>query len=137
MIQGVGIDMVEVERFDNMKLHFMERVFTPVEIEYASGVANSRERFAARFAAKEAFLKAMGTGLRDCRLKDMEVCHDPLGRPFFTFYGNLSRYNDRQRYNVQLSLSHTRQHAIAYCVIETGELCCSQPVPHGQHDNTS
>ncbi|MBB5022302.1 holo-ACP synthase [Desulfurispira natronophila] len=119
MIVGIGVDMVAVERFDGMKVHFLERVFTAGEIQYASASVNSQERFAARFAAKEAFLKAIGTGLRNCRLKDIEVVHDELGCPHLGFYGNLESYGDKSQYRVHLSLSHTSQHAIAYCLVES------------------
>lgn len=119
MIYGIGVDIVDVHRFDNVTIKFLERVFTPSEIEYASRAASPSQRYAVRFAAKEAFLKAIGTGLRDCTFQDMEVYHDHLGKPFLKLHGRLAVFSHIEQYRVHLSLSHTAQQAIAYCVVES------------------
>jgi len=95
--------------------NFLRRVFTESEI---GNCLVRKDKFAcltARFAAKEAFLKAIGTGLRGVGWKDIEVLNDELGKPMFRFYGRLEEYNLRQ---VHLSLSHTREQAIAFVVLE-------------------
>ncbi|MBU0651222.1 holo-ACP synthase, partial [bacterium] len=86
MIYGIGADIVENKRIENILKEsdqkFLDRVFTAQEIVYAKSKKNPVPFFAVRFAAKEAFLKALGTGLRgNISLKDIEVIKDDLGKP--------------------------------------------------------
>lgn len=120
MIAGIGIDQVEVERFDSVSVHFLERVFSPTEIEYASRGAQRSQRLAARFAAKEAFLKALGTGLRNCSWQDLSVVNDDLGAPHYQFSGRLAAYAEWP-WMTHLSLSHTAQLATAWCILERAD----------------
>jgi holo-[acyl-carrier protein] synthase len=126
-IVGHGIDIVEVERIEAMfKEHgdaFWERVFTKAEREYCERSAKRcGEHAAARFAAKEAALKSLGTGWRDgIAWTDIEVRHDPSGRPELRLYGeaaNVAYSCGIRAWSV--SLSHTSVHAAA-SVIATGE----------------
>ena len=121
MIVGIGTDIIEIERVERaiQNQHFKERVFTEKEINYC----NSRGRqkaasYAARFAGKEAFFKAMGTGI-NCSMTLVEILNDELGKPYI----NLSKYaeklmNDIAGANVQISLSHSKNYATAVCIIE-------------------
>jgi holo-[acyl-carrier protein] synthase len=106
-----------VERFGQ---RFLRRVFTPEEVRYCLGKPNSAERLAARFAAKEAGLKAIGTGLRHgITWQDVEVVRLPGQRPNLRFSGKALEYAGRLGCKrVHLSLSHTKEHAIAYVILE-------------------
>jgi len=93
----------------------LERVFTAAEIEFCLARKDKFACLTARFAAKEAFLKAIGTGLRGVGWKEIEVSNNQLGKPEFRFSGRLENYNQRQ---VHLSISHTREQAMAFVVLE-------------------
>ena len=93
MIVGVGVDLAEVARicssFDRFGPRFRDRIFTPIEIAYCESKANKYERYAARFAAKEAGMKAIGTGMRKgVRWLDFEVVNLPTGKPTLRFHGS-------------------------------------------------
>ena len=109
-----GIDIVDVKRFENLSQHFKERIFTAEEIEYCEGKVNPSESFAGIFAAKEAFFKAIGTGiLNGIAFHEISVCHNTNGRPFF----KLSQHVGINADKVDLSISHTADKAVAMCVI--------------------
>jgi holo-[acyl-carrier protein] synthase len=125
MIVGTGIDIAEVpriaasiERFGNRFLH---RVFTEGEIRYCESKANRVERYAARFAAKEAAMKAIGTGWNHgVAWRDVEVCREPGGRPTLTFHRKAAEFAARLgARHVALSLTHTAEHAIAQVILES------------------
>src|SRR5512136_1910168 len=91
MIVGIGIDIVNIDRIERLIARwgnlFLSRVFTEREIICCQKRARSPECFATRFAAKEAFLKAIGWGLRNgIQWRDIEVENDPMGKPFFLVY---------------------------------------------------
>lgn len=125
MIRGIGVDMIETERV-SVKLEknsgFREHVFHQDEITYCESKANKAEHYAARFAAKEALLKALGTGLSGkVVLNEVAVTNDTSGKPSFVFYGNtLTHLHTEGEFVIHLSLSHLRQIACAMVVIETG-----------------
>ena len=124
MIVGTGIDIVEVPRvaatLERFGERFLKRVFTPAEISYCDSKMNRAERYAARFAAKEAGLKAIGTGLRGgISWRDLEVSREQGGRPTLSFSGKAASYAARiGARRTSLSISHTAQHAIAQVVLE-------------------
>lgn len=124
MIVGTGIDIVEVPRVEaaiaRFGKRFLERIFTPDEVRYCSSKPNAGERFAARFAAKEAALKAIGTGWRrGVAWKDVEVRREPGGRPTIAFSGRAAEFAARLGMkHAALSLSHTEQQAIAQVILE-------------------
>jgi len=107
-----------VERFGD---RFLSRVFTPEEVRYCISKANSAERLAARFAAKEAGMKAVGTGLRlGVTWHDVEVVRQPGGRPELRLTGKLADFAARLGCkHLHLSLSHTADHAIAFVILES------------------
>jgi holo-[acyl-carrier protein] synthase len=124
MIVGLGIDIAEVhrirqaiERFGN---RFVQRVFTEGEIRYCDSKANRIERYAARFAAKEAAMKALGTGWNHgVRWRDCEVVRQPGGRPTISFHGRAAEFAKRLGVkNAALSISHTAEQAIAQVILE-------------------
>jgi holo-[acyl-carrier protein] synthase len=124
MIVGTGVDIAEVPRvgaaIERFGRRFLERVFTPEEIRYCDSKHNRTERYAARFAAKEAALKAIGTGWRGgVAWREVEVRREPGGRPSIVFSGKAGEYAARLGVRrTSLSLSHTAQQAIAMVILE-------------------
>src|SRR6476469_3382473 len=124
MIVGTGIDIAEVPRIAQaLARHgdrFLHRVFTEGEIRYCDSKANRVERYAARFAAKEATMKALGTGWsRGIRWRDIEVYRQPGSRPTIRFHGKAAEFATRMGVkNIALSLSHTSEQAIASVILE-------------------
>lgn len=124
MIVGTGIDICEVDRIRaaiaRFGDRFLKRVFTEREIRYAERKANRNERYAARFAAKEAGMKAIGTGWRrGVRWQDFEVVNLPSGKPTLQFHGKALEFADAQGVrNISLSLTHTKAQAMAFLILE-------------------
>ncbi len=122
MIYGTGIDIIEVERVRKKieKPGFIEKAFTPYEIEYCQSKFNKAEHFAVRFAAKEAFLKALGTGWQGAfPSEELEIVSDELGKPSFQFGEGLKKYlEERGIVNCHVSLSHVKEMAIASVILE-------------------
>ncbi len=124
MIVGTGIDIAEVPRIaqavERYGQRFLQRVFTDAEIRYCDSKANRIERYAARFAAKEAAMKALGTGWNHgVRFRDVEVCRSPGSRPTIVFHGRAAEFAARLgAVHASLSLSHTSAQAIAQVILE-------------------
>jgi len=118
---GVGADIVEIDRVkqvaERSEGRFLERVFTPGERDFCDA---RRDRFAcytARFAAKEAVLKALGTGLAGCRWVDVEVIRTGKGPPKVLLHGGAAEIAvERGVARVLISLSHDRDRAVAFAV---------------------
>ncbi len=123
MIYGIGVDLIEIEHIrqaiERNGQRFIDRVYTDAEQAYCSQ-RSSYACYAARFTAKEAFLKAFGTGQRKgMRWRDIEVCTDELGKPFLRLYGFLQEQcQNNGLHHIHLSLSHSSAYAIAQVVIE-------------------
>jgi holo-[acyl-carrier protein] synthase len=125
MIFGIGTDLIEVERVaDKMekKTGFKELVFSPAEIIYCEARANKYEHYAARFAAKEAFFKAIGTGWRNgTAFNEVEIYNDEVGKPELRFLGNTAKTITGMKLGkIFVSLSHLKSMACAIVVIEKG-----------------
>ena len=124
MIVGTGVDIAEVPRIaaaiERFGDRFLKRIFTDNEIRYCESKANKVERYAARFAAKEAALKAIGTGWRGgISWTEVEVTREPGGRPTITFHGVAGEFAKKMgARRAHLSLSHTVEHAIAQVILE-------------------
>lgn len=127
MILGVGTDLAEVPRIgrsiERYGERFLKRIYTDTEVKYASSKANADQRFAARFAAKEAGMKAIGTGLRHgVTWKDFEVANEPSGRPILRLSGVARQIADRLGVaRISLSLTHTAEMAFAVVILEDGK----------------
>jgi holo-[acyl-carrier protein] synthase len=123
-ILGTGVDLERVERLqaaiERHGQRFLDRVFTADEIAFVEGKKNRYERYAARFAAKEAAMKALGTGwAHGIRWVDIEVFHEPGGRPGVRFYGRAAEFAAQMGCQaVHVSLSHTSDNAIAQVILE-------------------
>ena len=116
MIKGTGVDIVEIDRIkDAVKRHgqrFLKKIFTPLEIKYCSSFNKLKfPELSVRFAAKEAYSKANGTGMRGIHWRHIEVFNDTKGKP-------LLRIKGKYKKNVQVTLSHSRDYAVANVIIE-------------------
>jgi holo-[acyl-carrier protein] synthase len=126
MIVGSGIDLVEIDRIQNsldrFGERFLDRIFTAGEKRYCLSKKNAAESLAARFAAKEAGAKALGTGIsRGVAWLEIEVVREPGGRPAIAFHGRAAEYAKRIGVrNMALSLTHSRSTAMASVVLEDG-----------------
>ena len=125
MIVGTGIDLVEVSRVEEILKRwgdqFRGRIFTPSEIRYCERFRHRGERYAARFAAKEAAFKALGTGWRGgIRWRDIEVTREPGGRPSLRLEGRAAEVaRELDVCRIALSLSHVDNYAFAQVIFES------------------
>jgi holo-[acyl-carrier protein] synthase len=125
MIVGTGIDIAEVGRVRQSMARFgdrfLRRIYTAGEIRYCDSKANRAERYAARFAAKEAAMKALGTGWNHgVRWRDCEVVRPPGKRPTIVFHGKAAEIAAAMGVkNTALSLTHTEEQAIAQVILES------------------
>ncbi len=124
MILGIGIDLEEVARIaesiSKFGERFLDRIFTEAEIAFCSGKANSNERFAARFAAKEAAFKALQASWQaGLSWKDFELIAQPGGAPRMVLHGVAARLaSERGMRGLHVSFSHTKTHVTAVVVVE-------------------
>ena len=125
MIVGLGVDITQVQRIEAaMKRRgrpFLERLFTPAEIAYCERHRNRAERFAGRFAAKEAAMKALGTGwARGVRWLDIEIVREPSGKPTLKFTGETRAIAERLAVkNIALTITHDGGTALAQVILES------------------
>lgn len=124
MIVGSGIDLCEIHRIRKAVEsphgeRFVARVFTPGEVAYATRKANVYQRYAARFAAKEAAMKALGTGWHGVSWRDFEVVNLPGGRPTLVLHGKAAEIATQKSVrHIALSLTHTDEQAMAMVIFE-------------------
>ena len=124
MIRGIGVDIVKVDRIEKAVERwghrFLERIFTAAEIERCQKRARPAQCLALRFAAKEAFAKALGLGMRKgLRWRDIEVVHDNFGKPDLLLHNQAQRLlEDVEASRTWLSLSDERESALAVVVLE-------------------
>jgi len=125
MIVGLGIDIAEIDRIEAaITRHgapFLERLFTPREVAYCESHKGKYERYAARFAAKEAAMKALGTGWsRGVRWRDIEVTREPSGKPTLRLEGVAAQIAQRMGVrNISLSITHSGNLALAEVIFES------------------
>lgn len=125
MIAGTGTDLMEIDRIRasiaRYGERFLRRIYTPGEIAYCARKKNSEESYAARFAAKEAAAKALGTGIsQGVSWLEIEVLRAPSGRPSLVFHGRAAdRAASMCVNNASLSLTHSRELALAVVILET------------------
>jgi holo-[acyl-carrier protein] synthase len=125
MIVGLGLDIAEVDRIEEaIARHgapFLERLFTPAEASYCERHKNRYERYAARFAAKEAAMKALGTGWsRGVRWRDIEVAREPGGKPTLHLAGVARQIADQLGVkHISLTITHSGNLALAQVIFES------------------
>ena len=118
-----GVDIIEIPRIkqtlDRYGQRFLNRIFTPHEIAYCHGLAPN---LAGRFAAKEATMKALGTGVRGVSWKDIEVVRADSGAPSVKLHGRAEKRAERLHVSeISLSISHSREYAVAFVVAQRDE----------------
>jgi holo-[acyl-carrier protein] synthase len=124
MILGTGVDLAEVGRIrEAIERHgerFIQRIYTEAEVAYVERKANRFERYAGRFAAKEAGMKAIGTGWkRGVRWRDFEVSNLPSGRPTLRLHGEAARIAEKMGVKtIALSITHTAELGMAHVILE-------------------
>ena len=124
MIVGTGVDLAEVPRIrasiERYGEKFIRRIYTPAEIAYVERKANKFERYAARFAAKEAGMKAIGTGWRrGVTWQDFEVANLAGGKPTLLLHGVAAKFAEKLGVkNISLSITHTAELGMAHVILE-------------------
>ncbi len=124
MIFGIGTDIIQVDRVKKSIETipgFTKKIFTQLESDYCQSKKNKYEHYAARFAAKEAFFKAIGTGWRGgLAFSEIEVHNDELGKPSIKLRGKSKQFAEEKKFlNIQLSITHIKELAQAFVIIET------------------
>lgn len=119
MIRGLGNDIVEISRIqvaiERRGQRFLDLMFTPEEKAYCLSHRNPYPHFAGRFAAKEAVVKSLGTGLRDCSWLDIGIVNDDLGRPTVVLSEEFSSFWNQPSFLI--SISHCREYAMATAIL--------------------
>jgi holo-[acyl-carrier protein] synthase len=124
MIIGTGVDIIEVARIDRLlekhSPRFEEKIFTPDEVLYCKSKAIPGIHFAARFAAKEAVMKCLGTGMdKGIAFNEIEVTHENSGQPIIKLHGKGKEHSTRLKIKtIHISLSHEKKYAIAQAIAE-------------------
>lgn len=118
-----GIDMLEISRMRRSlcSARFVERVFSPQERELLAARGMSAQTAAANFCAKEAFAKALGTGVRGFALGEVALLRDALGKPYYAFSGAARRLVEERGLCFSVSVTHTREYAAAFVVCFGGK----------------
>jgi holo-[acyl-carrier protein] synthase len=122
MIQGIGTDIIEVRRIgkaiSRLGQRFLDRIFSVEEQEYCLRYRDAERHFAGRFAAKEAVVKALGTGFRQgINWLDIEIVNDAMGRPMVFLSEKLQERFESQK--LLLSISHSQEYATAFVIYLT------------------
>lgn len=121
MIIGIGTDIIEINRVEkaiNRTNNFLEKAFTEKEINYFKTRNFNVNTIAGNFAAKEAISKAFGSGFRGFGLRDIEILRDGFGKPVVNLTKNIYDIIERKDFNIYVSISHSRDNAIAYAIME-------------------
>ena len=121
MIVGIGNDIIEIERIEKAisKEGFKDKIYTQRELENIKKRGNRAETYAGVFSAKEAISKAIGTGVREFSLTDLEILNDDLGKPYVVISEKLDKIikNKKEDYQIEISISHSKKYAIAMAII--------------------
>ena len=124
-ILGIGVDLVKNQRIKILikKNNFIKRTFSKNEIDHFKKYRNNDNYYSKRFAAKESFSKAFGTGIRnDLNFKDIEILNNKLGKPYFLKNKKIDRLIDKRfktkKYNLFLSISDEKDYSIAFTIIQ-------------------
>ena len=124
-ILGIGVDIIENSRISNSLKNslFIKRIFSNSEILKAKNVKNKKNYYSKRFAAKEAFVKSIGTGLRNnLNFKDISIINNKLGKPSFVITDKIKKIVKRQfktsQFNFFLSISDEKKYSVAYVILQ-------------------
>lgn len=127
MIIGIGTDIIETKRVMqkvSKNYGFKEKVFTQQEIDYCESKTNKEQNYAVRFAAKEAFLKAIGTGWKSpLQFEEIEIVNDKSGKPELILHGNTKKFAEEKGIkSIHVSLSHLKDMANAIILLQTDDV---------------
>ena len=124
-ILGIGVDIIQNKRIQNLLKNkkFIDRTFSKNEIKLSKKISNKTNYFAKRFAAKESFTKAIGTGFRNnLNLRDIEVLNDKKGKPYFSKSIKIKKIIinifKTEKYNLFLSISDEKDYSIAFTILQ-------------------
>ena len=121
MIVGIGNDIIEIERIEKAisKEGFKNKIYTQRELENIEKRGNRTETYAGIFSAKEAISKAIGTGVREFSLTDLEILNDDLGKPYVVVSEKLDKIikSKKEDYQIEISISHSKKYATAVAII--------------------
>ena len=121
MIVGIGNDIIEIERIEKAisKEGFKNKMYTQRELENIEKRGNRTETYAGIFSAKEAISKAIGTGVREFSLTDLEILNDDLGKPYVVVSEKLDKIlrNKKETYQIEISISHSKKYSTAMAII--------------------
>ena len=121
MIVGIGNDIIEIERIEKAisKESFKDKIYTQRELENIKKRGNRAETYVGVFSAKEAISKAIGTGVREFSLTDLEILNDDLGKPYVVVSEKLDKIikSKKEDYQIEISISHSKKYAIAMAII--------------------
>ena len=122
MILGIGTDIIEINRIEkalDRTESFKDKLLSREEKEYFFKKGNRTESIAGNFAAKEAISKALGTGVRNFEMNEIEVLRDELGKPYVRLLGNAKQIARQKGVtHIHISISHCKEYAVAYAMIE-------------------
>ena len=121
MIVGIGNDIIEIERIEKAisKESFKNKVYTQRELENIEKRGDRVETYAGIFSAKEAISKAIGTGVREFSLTDLEILNDDLGKPYVAVSEKLDKIikDKKEDYQIEISISHSKKYATAVAIV--------------------
>ena len=121
MIVGIGNDIIEIERIEKAisKEGFKNKIYTQRELENIKKRGNRVETYAGVFSAKEAISKAIGTGVREFSLTDLEILNDDLGKPYVAVSEKLDKIikDKKEDYQIEISISHSKKYATAVAIV--------------------
>ena len=121
MIVGIGNDIIEIERLEKAisKEGFKHKVYTQKELENIEKRGDRVETYAGIFSAKEAISKAIGTGVREFSLTDLEILNDDLGKPYVAVSEKLDKIikDKKEDYQIEISISHSKKYATAVAIV--------------------
>lgn len=120
MIISIGTDITEISRFENTSQKFIEKIFTPLEIDYLSKKAKTNlESMAGLFAAKEAIAKCLGTGFKNFTAHDIEILHDKKNAPFVKLHNDALKISLQLKItDIKVTISHEKKYAIAFAIAQ-------------------
>lgn len=129
-----GVDIIEIDRIKKAceRKNFINRFFTSRELENIKGSKSFYAHLAGKYAAKEAIVKAMGTGFRNMKWKDIEVLNEASGKPVAVLTGQAKKIFEQKNFkSISISVSHCKEYAVAFAIAIGGEADeCSQPIDY-------
>ena len=125
-VLGIGVDIIENKRIQILikNKNFIKRTFGMNEVKYSKKILNKTNYFAKRFAAKEAFVKSLGTGFRNnLNFKDIEILNNKIGKPYYSKSKKINNIINKKfkinKYNLFLSISDEKDYSIAFTILQT------------------